>query len=113
MRISDIKIALTNRGFRLTHEWLDSGTEGRWLRAERFEGPDRMVLVLYIQGILHQARRDSRIPGGITYRSNLDSGEIRIYVRGQLKRKSQPVIHEMNALRRALRERFDHLPARR
>src|SRR5215831_3730698 len=64
MRISDIKIALTNRGFRLTHEWLDSGTEGRWLRAERFEGPDRMVLVLYIQGILHRARRDSRVPGG-------------------------------------------------
>ena len=113
MRISDIKIALANRGFKVTDPWPDSGTEGRWLRAERFEGPDQMVLVLYVKGISHRAGRNSQVPGGITYQSDLDSGEIWIYVRGQLRRKSQPIIHEMNALRRALRERFDHLPARR
>ena len=113
MRISDIKIALVNRGFRVTDPWPESGTEGRWLKAERFEGPDRMLLVLYVEGISHRATRDSRVPGGVTYQSNLDSGEMRIYVRGRLRRNSQPVIQEMNALRRALHERFDHLPARR
>lgn len=113
MRISDIKVALGNRGFKVTDPWPESGTEGRWLRAERLVGPDTMRLDLFVEGTLHKATRDSRVPGGVTYRSNLDSGEIRIYIRGRLRRDSQPVIHEMNALRRALHERFDHLPARR
>jgi hypothetical protein len=113
MRISDIKIALGNLGFIVDDPHPEDGIEGRWLLAHRYEGPDQMQLDLYVQGIPYQARRDSRLPGGLTYRSNLDSGEIRIYVRGQLPRNSQPVIHEINALRRALRERFDHLPARR
>jgi hypothetical protein len=114
IRISDIRIALANCGFRVMDLRPESGIEGRWwLHAEKFEGPDRMLLVLYVEGISHQATRDSQVPGGVTYRSNLDSGEMRIYVRGRLRKNSQPVIHEMNALRRALHERFDHLPARR
>jgi hypothetical protein len=113
MRISDIKVALGNRGFTVMDPWPESGTEGRWLRAERPVGPDKMRLDLFVEGILHKATRDSRVPGGLTYRSSLDSGEIRIYIRGRLRRDSQPVIHEMNALRRALHDRFDHLPARR
>jgi hypothetical protein len=70
-------------------------------------------LELYIEGKFHKARRQRRIPGGVTYRTDLDSGELRIYICGSQPRDSQQVIHEMNALRRALRERFDRLPARR
>ena len=113
MRISDIRTALEGRGFAVTDPWPQRGPQDRWLRAERAEGPDTMLLILYVEGRRHKARRDRRVPGGVTYRSNLDSGEIRIYIRGQLLRDSQPVIHEINALRAALRERFDHLPARR
>jgi hypothetical protein len=113
MRISDIKIALANHGFKITDPWPEGGTDGRWLRAERSEGPDTMRLDLFVEGILHKARRDSQVPGGVTYRSDLDSGEMRIYIRGRLRRDSQPVIREMNALCSALHERFDHLPARR
>jgi hypothetical protein len=113
MRISDIRTALASRGFAVTDPWPERGPENRWLWARRAEGPDTMLLALYVEGRRHKARRDRRVPGGVTYRSNLDSGEIRIYIRGQLPRDSQPVIHEINALRAALRERFDHLPARR
>jgi hypothetical protein len=49
----------------------------------------------------------------MTYRTELDSGEVRIYVYGWLAGDSRPVVQEMNALREALRERFDRLPARR
>lgn len=113
MRISDIKIALINLGFRVDDPQPDDGPQARLLRAERYEGPDRLELELYVQGHSYQAQRDTRVPGGVTYRSNQDSGEIRIYVRGRLPRDSAPVVHEINALRRALCERFDHLPARR
>jgi hypothetical protein len=49
----------------------------------------------------------------MTYRTAVDSGELRIYVYGSLRAESGPVVHEINALRRALHERFDRLPAGR
>ncbi len=72
-----------------------------------------MTLVLYVAGTRHKAKREWKVPGGVTYRSNLESGEIAIYAYGSLPCSSQPIVHEINALRRALRDRFDHLPARR
>jgi hypothetical protein len=113
MRIDDIKTALGNLGFTVDEHLVGRGPEARWLSATRTEGPDTLRLELYIEGKFHKARRQRRIPGGVTYRTDLDSGELRIYICGSQPRDSQQVIHEMNALRRALRERFDRLPARR
>jgi hypothetical protein len=113
MRIHDIKTALGNLGFTVDEPWSDRGPEARRLSATRIEGPDTLQLELYIEGKLHKARRQRRVPGGVTYRTDLESGELRIYIYGSQPRDSQQVVHEMNALRWALRERFDRLPARR
>jgi hypothetical protein len=112
-RIDDVMMALKNLGFRVTDRWPDRGPEKRWLFAQRPEGPDMLRLVLYVEGKQHKSRRQRTVPGGMTYRTELDSGEMRIYAYGWLARNSRPVIQEMNALRVALRERFDRLPARR
>jgi hypothetical protein len=106
-------MALKNLGFRARDPWPGRGPEKRWLFAERPEGPDLLQLVLYVEGKQHKSRRQRTVPGGMTYRTELDSGELRIYVYGWLARSSRPVVQEMNALRVALRERFDRLPARR
>jgi len=113
MRIDDIRTALENQGFTVEEKWRDRGPEVRWLSAMRTEGPDTLRLELYVEGKLHKARRQRRVPGGMTYRTDLDSGEMRIYIYGSQPRDSQQVVHEMNELRRALHERFDRLPARR
>jgi hypothetical protein len=113
MRIDDIRTALENQGFTVEEQWRDRGPEVRWLSAARTEGPDTLRLELYVEGKLHKARRQRRVPGGMTYRTDLDSGELRIYIYGLQPRDSQQVVHEMNELRRALHERFDRLPARR
>lgn len=113
MRIDDIKTALGNLGYTVDDPRPDGGPEARRLSARRTQGPDTLQLELYIEGTLHKARRQRRVPGGVTYRTDLDSGEMRIYIYGSQPRDSQQVVHEMNALRRALRERFDRLPARR
>lgn len=113
MRINDIKSALVNRGFSVRDSLPGAGPYDWWLEATRSEGPDTMTLVLYIAGTRHKAKREWKIPGGVTYRSSLESGEIAIYAYGSLPGSSQPIVHEINALRRALRDRFDHLPARR
>lgn len=112
-RIDDVMMALKNLGFRADDPWPDQGPEKRWLYAERPEGPDLLQLVLYVEGKQHKSRRQRTVPGGMTYRTELDSGELRIYAYGWLARSSRPVVREMNALRVALRERFDRLPARR
>jgi len=112
-RIDDIMMALKNLGFRADDPWPGRGPENRWLRAQRREGPDLLLLVLYVEGKQHKSRRQRTVPGGMTYRTELDSGELRIYAYGWLARSSRPVVQEMNALRIALRERFDRLPARR
>jgi hypothetical protein len=113
MRIRDLVSVLEMRGFEVGKTIKIPETEDWWLRAERPEGPDTMRLELYVHGPRYEARRAWQIPGGVTYQSTLESGEIVIYVRGQLPRTSEPVTYEINALRRALRERFKRLPARR
>jgi hypothetical protein len=112
-RIDDVMMALKNLGFRVTDSWPDQGPEKRWLFAQRPEGPDTLLLALYVEGKQHKSRRQRTVPGGMTYRTSLNSGELRIYAYGWLARSSRPVVQEMNALRVALRERFDRLPARR
>jgi hypothetical protein len=112
-RIDDVMMALKNLGFRATDPWPDRGPEKRWLFAQRPEGPDLLRLALYVEGKQHKSRRHRTVPGGMTYRTELDSGEMRIYAYGWMARSSRPVVQEMNALRVALRERFDRLPARR
>jgi hypothetical protein len=77
-----------------------------------FISSSTLRLMLYVEGKQHKSRRQRRVPGGITYRTDLDSGEIRIYAYGWLAGSSHPVVKE-NALRQTLRERFERLPARR
>jgi hypothetical protein len=112
-RIDDITMALKNLGFKVNDPWSEHGPERRWLLAERSEGPDTLQIVLYVEGKQYKSRRERRVPGGMTYRTDLDSGELRIYAYGWMARESRPVVREMNALRETLRERFDRLPARR
>ena len=111
MRIDDIMMALRNRGFK---PFVRTGDpENCFIVADRAHGPDRLRLTLYVRGERYKARRERSVPGGMTYRTAVDSGELRIYVYGSLRAESGPVVHEINALRRALHERFDRLPAGR
>jgi hypothetical protein len=112
MRIDDIVTALRNRGF-MVEEPHNADPGNCLIRAQLAHGPDRLFLDVYVRGEQHKTRRERSVPGGMTYRTAVDSGELRIYVYGSLRADSKPVVQEINALRRALRERFDRLPARR
>lgn len=107
MRIDDIKMALRNRGFRQVKR--HGGPENCTILATRVHGPDQLLLHLYVKGEQYTARRQRNVPGGVRYRSDVPSGDLRIYAYGTLRGESRPVVHEINALRRALRERFDRL----
>jgi hypothetical protein len=112
LRLDDIAMALRNRGFTVSSvRKLDPAD--CCIEAQRVQGPDLLRLQVYVRGERHKARRERSVDGVMTYRTSVDSGDLRLYVYGSLRGESKPVVQEINALRRALRERFDRLPAGR
>jgi len=112
LRLDDIAMALRNRGFTVPSV-RDLDPEDCCIKAHRVQGPDPLYLQVYVKGERHRARRERSVDGVMTYRSAVASGDLRLYVYGSLRGESKPVVQEINALRRALRERFDRLPAGR
>jgi hypothetical protein len=112
LRLDDIAMALRNRGFTVPSVRSFDPADC-CIEAHRMQGPDQLRLQVYVRGERHKARRERSVDGVMTYRTAVDSGDLRLYVYGSLRGESKPVVQEINALRRALRERFDRLPAGR
>jgi hypothetical protein len=115
MRISDIRTTLADRGFRLARDLqLRSGrNELRHLiEAQRPDGPDVMSLRLFIIGKRYQTERQRQVPGGQKFTSQLESGELKLYMGGELPGDSRSLTQEMNALQEALRDRFERVRAK-
>lgn len=122
-RIDDITIALQNRGFEV--ELLGGGDmaaagaqrganpDNWWLVATRPHGPDTLSMLLHATGKRYRTRRERQVLDGMAYHTMVDSGDLELYAYGFLHGDNEPLVQEMNALRSALRERFDRLPDRR
>jgi len=63
-------------------------------------------LAVVVAGIHQEAERQTQVNGGQTFKSKVQSGDLRIYVRGELRGKSQRLIQEMIAFQTALRYLF-------
>ena len=73
-----------------------------------------MVLWVFAAGQHFETERETVMQGGgVTHKTKMQSGELRIFVRGSLRRDSRELTHEMNALQRTLRERYDRVRQRR
>ena len=112
LRLDDIAMALRNRGFTVPSV-RDQDPVDCCIEAHRMQGPYLLRLQVHVRGDLHRAKRERSVDGVMTYRTAVRSGDLRLYVYGSLRGDSKPVVQEINALRRALRERFDRLPAGR
>jgi hypothetical protein len=126
MRLSDIRAALQDQGFRIE---VDRGfaaqptTEERpvaapneldhLLVASHPRGADRMQMWLFVEGRRHSTQRQARVAGGLRYTSTFESGELWIHLGGTLAGDSEGVIYEMNRFQVALRDRFERVRAKR
>jgi hypothetical protein len=113
MRIADVRTALESRGFVVLNQQL--AAEGpaspalrHFLIATRSEGPDLMELWIYLEG-RHQDTERQQQRGGARFTTKLNSGELKMFVRGSLPGDSRELVKEMNDLQRALRDRFARL----
>ncbi len=117
LRVADIATALGDQRFDVKRVNLAS-VKGKddlrhFLFAERIEGPDTMALWVFVHGHRHTTERRSQQAGGRRYTSTFDSGDLGIIVYGWVRRDTRDLIHEINELQLALRDRFRRLKAHR
>ena len=115
-RVDDIKKALADLGFRIVDDRsLKQGHEdfSHFLLAERQEGPDSINLWIFVEGKRYQTRRQSGESSDQIYTTTFESGDMKIYIRGEKPGDVKSLLEKMNALQAMLRDRFAHLKARR
>jgi hypothetical protein len=115
-RISDISATLGDRGFQLVDDRrLANGPNSlhHFILGQRSEGAALMNLLMFIKGTRYSVKRQEKMPDGTTLTADINSGDIEIYMRGELVGQSQRLTHQMNAVQAALRDRFVHLRSKR
>jgi len=125
MRITDIVTTLKDQGFEVLRILPDehqallghaqaAGTAGWLLVAQRQEGPESMDMWIFVEGRHYETERETTaFGGGVVHKTKLNSGELRIFIRGTLTRDSWKLTHEMNALQQTLRDRYERVRQRR
>ncbi|MBB5851104.1 hypothetical protein ACFQ05_37410 [Amycolatopsis umgeniensis] len=106
-RIADIENALRTRGFTVHFGAKQlNGKKQQWEgTADRSEGPERMKLRLFVEGMMYDTERRVH-RGGQSQKKILASGEILLFISGELPGTSQAITREMNALHAIIWERF-------
>ncbi len=112
MRVMDIMTLLEDQGFSSRYESLTAERTGmqRYLvEGVRTEGHGKLVLWMVVEGTRSQTTRQKQIQGGHTYTTQLETGNVVIYMRGQLQRDSSRLVNVMNEIQNLLKERFQHI----
>jgi len=112
MRITDIVTLLKDQGFESHYDELpvERSQMKRYLvYGTRPEGPGKLVLWMLVEGTSSKTTREKQIPGGQTFTTTLETGNMVIYMRGQLRRDSARLVGVMNEIQMLLKERLRHV----
>ena len=108
MRVEDIKTLFEDQGFK--HKTLELNPMTRYLiEGRRQEGAGELVLWMLVEGTRSQTTRQKEIPGGETFTTRLETGNMVIHLRGQLQGDSGRLVGVMNEIQTLLKERFRHV----
>jgi len=112
MRVNDIKTLLEDQGFEPTYKRLSSGDQG--LERYIFVGLKKkeleaLRLWILVEGTRSRTTRRKQIPGGQDFTTEVDTGHMTIYMRGELRGNNTNLIHSMNEVHKQLKERFRHV----
>lgn len=112
MRINDIKTLLEDNGFKCDSRQLQSGSQGtqRYIVVGvKTKELEELRLWMLVEGLRSRTTRQKQIPGGQTFTTEVDSGHMVIYMRGELQGSSNHLVHSMNEIQKHLKERFRHV----
>lgn len=113
MRVTDIRNVLKSLGFSeiedKTTDTDDPDALEWFLRAKRRRGPDQMDLWVYVEGTRHVLEREQIMGDSrVKTKGGKATGQIRLHMLGRLPRNHQEMTREMNALQKALRDRYQY-----
>ncbi|MEM7131450.1 MAG: hypothetical protein AAF702_34365 [Chloroflexota bacterium] len=114
MRIKDIENVLKDLGFgKLTRKLSFEGNtlNGSVITGKQKIGVEELFLGLVIFGSKTQTTRESEIPGGKKFTTDVETGHTTISMRGRLKGNNSSLIKIMNEFQSKLREQFRHVVA--
>lgn len=112
MRVTDIVTLLEDQGFAPSCRELpvERSEMRRYLvEGVRPEGLGKLVLWMLVEGTRSRTTRRKQIPGGQTFTTELETGNVVIYMRGQLRRDSARLVAVMNEIQMLLKEWFRHV----
>lgn len=127
MRVQDVCTTLEDMGFTVARAGAPGGLESLFadarrlsssaarhlVVAERPEGADTLWLWVYLRGERKTAERRTELAGGQTYTSQVTSGDLELFVRGQLDGDPRPVLAAIHELHERLRHQFQATTDRR
>ncbi len=112
MRITDISTVLRNAKFQVEHKEHPGNRENpgfpKWLlSAQRLRGPDKLELLIAVEGERYVLDRQQIMGNNrIKISGSKETGRMRLSVLGTLPRDHFDLTGEMNRLQQALRDRF-------
>lgn len=112
MRVNDIKTLLEDQGFESNSRQLnssDQGTERFIVFGAKTVEMETLSLWMLIEGTRSKTTRQKKIPGGQTFTTDVVTGHMTIYMRGELQGNSANLTHVMNKIQKHLKERFRHV----
>jgi len=112
MRVNDIKTLLEYQGFEPSSKQLDADDAGaqRYIIAGvKTQELEALKLWMFVEGTRSRTTRQTQIPGGQTFTTEVDTGHMTIYMRGELQGNSGNLIRSMNEIQKLLKERFQHV----
>ena len=113
MRVQDIVTLLEDRGFEVFKPVeLPTDRQGAYrslITGKKREGAEQMLLWLLADGVMARTKRETKIPGGKTFTTEVDTGSTKIYMRGQLQGDSHRLTTVMNDIQMSLKERLRHV----
>lgn len=112
MRVNDIKTLLEDQGFEPASKQLKSGEQGiqhYLIAGDKTKELETLRLWMLVEGTRSRTTRRKQIPGGQTFTTEVDTGHMTIYMRGELRGNSTNLIRSMNEVQKLLKERFQHV----
>ncbi len=117
-RVVDIAAILHEAGFKvgdgpLPEDGNDAGLRSRNRRhlfaAEKTEGPYNLEIVLLAVGRCRNTRRSTMIEGGKTFTTNLNAGDMSLFIAGRMEGSKQRLVVSMYHIYSQLKQRFRHV----
>jgi hypothetical protein len=111
-RMGDIAVLLKDMGFEVSTAVdlsIDRSQPEFALMAIKFEGPDDMLLWVHARGTLGVTERETVIPGGKTYKTMVESGNMSLDLRAELRGNVQKLTSALDTIHILLKDRFRHV----